>query len=81
MIEFGPDLANPAPRRADDLDTRVRMRLLGPEHHGHKLTLNLYLSSELGASDARVWCATCGRTLRAQGRVFRTGGEVEIGLG
>lgn len=68
-------------RKADDmLDTRVRLRLLGDEHRSHKLTMNVYLS-DVGAQDARVWCATCGRTLRTQGRVSREDGEIVIGLG
>lgn len=62
------------------LDTRVRMHLLTDEHDDHKLTVNLYLTG-VGASDARVWCASCGRTLRARGRVPRPGEEVVIGIG
>lgn len=64
----------------DLLDTRVRMQLLTHDHAEHKLTMNLYLTG-VGASEARVWCATCSRTLRARGRVSRTGDEVVVGIG
>lgn len=81
MIDFAETQQDAAPVVTNDvLDTRVRLRLLGREHEGHKLTMNLYLST-VGAHDARVWCGNCGRTLRTAGRLSREGGEIEIGLG
>jgi hypothetical protein len=62
------------------LDTRVRVYLLTEEHAHHKMTLNVYFSS-VGAGDMRIWCATCGRTLRIAGRVPKANAEVMIGVG
>lgn len=78
MIDFNE--IGPPIRQLPMLDSRIRMRLLTDEHADHKLTLNLYLTG-VGASDARVWCGTCKRTLRPQGRIPRPGEEVAIGIG
>lgn len=63
------------------VDTHVRLALLTEEHLEHKMTLNLYLNGGIGATETRVWCATCGRTLRVRGRVPKQGEEVVLGIG